>query len=97
METIYWLISYVVIINIIAFVAMAIDKRKAKKRAWRIPEATLFILAGVGGSIGAIAGMYTFRHKTKHRSFTLGMPAILIAQIILIALLFFLTGDIKLL
>ena len=97
METIYWLISYVVIINIIAFVAMAIDKRKAKKRAWRIPEATLFILAGVGGSIGAIAGMYTFRHKTKHRTFTLGMPAILIAQIILIALLFFLTGDIKLL
>lgn len=97
METIYWLISYVVIINIIAFVAMAIDKRKAKKRAWRIPEATLFILAGIGGSIGAIAGMYTFRHKTKHRSFTLGMPAILIAQIILIALLFFLTGDIKLL
>lgn len=97
METIYWLISYVVIINIIAFVAMAIDKRKAKKRAWRIPEATLFILAGVGGSIGAIAGMYTFRHKTKYRSFTWGMPAILIAQIILIALLFFLTGDIKLL
>ncbi len=97
METIYWLISYVVIINIIAFAAMGIDKRKAKKRAWRIPEATLFILAGVGGSIGAIAGIYTFRHKTKHRSFTWGMPAILIAQIILIALLFFFAGDIKLL
>ncbi len=97
METIYWLISYVVIINIIAFVAMGIDKRKAKKRAWRIPEATLFILAVLGGSIGSIAGMYTFRHKTKHRSFTWGMPAILVAQVILIALLFFLTGDIKLL
>lgn len=97
METIYWLISYVVIMNIIAFAAMGIDKWKAKKRAWRIPEATLFILAGVGGSIGAIAGMYTFRHKTKHRSFTWGMPAILLAQIILIAVLFFLPFDIILL
>lgn len=97
METIYWLISYVVIINIIAFIVMGIDKRKAKKRAWRIPEATLFILAGVGGSIGSIVGMYLFRHKTKHRSFTWGMPAILIIQIILIALLFFLPGEIKLL
>ncbi len=97
METIYWLISYVVIINIIAFITMGIDKWKAKKRAWRIPEATLFILAGVGGSIGAIAGMYTFRHKTKHRSFTWGMPAILLAQIILIVVLLNLPFDIKLL
>lgn len=94
METIYWLISYVVIMNIVAFVAMGIDKWKAKKRAWRIPEATLFILAGVGGSIGAIAGMYTFRHKTKHRSFVWGMPAILIAQIILIVVLLNLPFDI---
>ena len=85
METIYWLISYVVIINIIAFVAMAIDKRKAKKRAWRIPEATLFILAGVGGSIGAIAGMYTFRHKTKHWYFTVLVPLFMILQLALIA------------
>lgn len=97
METIYWLISYVVIINIISFIMMGIDKRKAKKRAWRIPEATLFILAGVGGSIGSIAGMYTFRHKTKHRSFTWGMPAILIVQIILIIVLFNLPFDIILL
>ena len=94
METIYWLISYVIIINIIAFITMGIDKWKAKKRAWRIPEATLFILAAVGGSIGAIAGMYTFRHKTKHRSFVWGMPAILIAQIILIIVLFNLPFDI---
>lgn len=94
METIYWLISYVVIMNIVAFCAMGIDKRKAKKRAWRIPEATLFILAAVGGSIGSIAGMYTFRHKTKHRSFVWGMPAILIAQIILIIVLLYLPFDI---
>ena len=97
METIYWLISYVVIMNIVAFCAMGIDKWKAKKRKWRIPEATLFILAAVGGSIGAIAGMYTFRHKTKHRSFVWGMPAILIAQIILIIVLFNLPFDIILL
>ena len=94
METIYWLISYVVIMNIVAFCAMGIDKRKAKKRAWRSPEATLFILAAVGGSIGSIAGMYTFRHKTKHRSFVWGMPAILIAQIILIIVLLYLPFDI---
>ena len=97
METIYWLISYVIIMNIVAFCAMGIDKWKAKKRKWRIPEATLFILATVGGSIGAIAGMYTFRHKTKHRSFVWGMPAILIAQIILIIVLFNLPFDIILL
>ncbi len=94
METIYWLISYAVIMNIVAFCVMGIDKWKAKKRAWRIPEATLFILAAVGGSIGAIAGMYTFRHKTKHRSFVWGMPAILIAQIILIVALLYLPFDI---
>lgn len=97
METIYWLISYVVIMNIVAFCAMGIDKWKAKKRKWRIPEATLFILAALGGSIGAIAGMYTFRHKTKHRSFVWGMPAILIAQIILIVVLLYLPFDIILL
>ncbi len=97
METIYWLISYAVIMNIVAFIVMGIDKWKAKKRAWRIPEATLFILAAVGGSVGAIAGMYTFRHKTKHTSFVWGMPAILIVQILLIALLFYLPFDIILL
>ncbi len=97
METIYWLISYVLMINIIAFVMMGVDKWKAKKRAWRIPEATLFILAGVGGSIGSIAGMYIFRHKTKHRSFIWGMPAILIVQILLIVALYLLPLNIKLL
>ena len=63
---------------------MGIDKYKAKKRAFRIPEATLFIVAVIGGSIGSIAGMYAFRHKTRHRSFVYGMPFILIIQIVLI-------------
>lgn len=79
-----YLIIYIVIINIIAFLAMYIDKRKAKYGKWRIPEQSLFILALIGGSIGAIIGMYTFRHKTKKLRFSVGFPAILVLQIILI-------------
>ena len=79
-----YLIIYIVIINIIALLAMYIDKRKAKYGKWRIPEQSLFILALIGGSIGAIIGMYTFRHKTKKLRFSVGFPAILVLQIILI-------------
>ncbi len=79
----YFLI-YLIIINIIAFMAMYIDKRKAKYGKWRIPEQTLLILAIIGGSIGAIAGMYIFRHKTKKLRFSVGFPVILILQIVLI-------------
>lgn len=61
---------------------MGIDKRKAEKGAWRIPEKTLFLLTILGGGIGTIAGMYIFRHKTKKLEFTIGMPAILILEII---------------
>lgn len=60
---------------------MGIDKRRARRGAFRIPEANLFLTAAVGGSIGCIAGMYTFRHKTRHMSFVIGMPAILILQL----------------
>ena len=59
---------------------MLIDKVKAKKKKWRIPEATLMGLAAAGGSVGALAGMYTFRHKTLHKKFTVGIPLILILQ-----------------
>lgn len=62
---------------------MGIDKLKAKKNRWRIPEKTLFILSLIGGSIGSWSGMYVFRHKTKHWYFVIGMPAILLAQIAL--------------
>lgn len=79
-----YLIIYIVIINVIAFLAMYIDKRKAKYGKWRIPEQSLFILALIGGSIGAIIGMYTFRHKTKKLRFSVGFPVILVLQIILI-------------
>ena len=74
---------YLLLINAAAFVLMLVDKRKAIKNRWRIPERTLILSALFGGSIGALLGMYTFRHKTKHLKFTLGIPAILIAQIAL--------------
>ena len=77
-----YLIIYLIVINLIAFFAMYLDKRKAKYGKWRIPEQTLLILAIIGGSIGGIAGMYTFRHKTQKLRFSVGFPVILILQII---------------
>lgn len=76
--------AYFALTNLLAFCLMGIDKRKAIKGAFRISEATLFIVALIGGSIGAIAGMYTFRHKTRHFTFVYGMPAILILQLALL-------------
>lgn len=73
---------------------MGIDKLKARKRGFRIPEATLFLVALMGGSIGSLVGMYLFRHKTRHRKFTIGMPIILLLQIALIAFLLFGPWDI---
>ncbi len=74
-------IIYLVLINLAAFVLMGLDKRKAKKNLWRIPEKTLFLSAILGGSAGAIAGMYVFHHKTRHWYFVIGMPLILVIQI----------------
>ncbi len=81
------IIAYVVLINIIGFFSMYIDKQRAMKNKWRIPEKTLFLIALIGGSIGSNAGMRLFRHKTKHWYFVFGMPAILILQIVIIFLL----------
>ena len=75
------ILLYLLIVNALGFLLMLVDKRKAQKNLWRIPEATLFLIAAIGGSIGSIAGMYKFRHKTKHLKFILGIPAILAAQI----------------
>ncbi len=77
-------IIYLILINIIAFLAMGIDKKKAKYGKWRISESALFILVLLGGGIGGIAGMYTFRHKTKKARFVIGFPAILIFEILVI-------------
>ena len=61
---------------------MLVDKFKAKKNLWRIPEATLMLVAAIGGSVGSLIGMYTVRHKTKHLKFTLGIPLILAVQLV---------------
>lgn len=74
---------YLLLINAAAFALMLADKQKARRNRWRIPERTLMLTAALGGSIGALFGMYTFRHKTKHLKFTLGIPAILALQIFL--------------
>lgn len=81
-----YIIIYIIVINLISFFAMFLDKRKAKYGRWRIPEQTLLILALIGGSIGGIIGMYTFRHKTQKLRFSVGFPVIFILQIILIFL-----------
>ena len=72
---------YLILINAASFLLMLADKLKSKRGAWRIPEKTLLGVAAVGGSIGTLAGMYTFRHKTKHIKFTLGIPVILMVQV----------------
>ena len=77
---------YLLFINILTFAAMVIDKRKEMKKKWRTPEKTLMTLALIGGSIGLILGMKYFRHKTLHKLFSIGGPAILIIQLILLYL-----------
>ena len=83
-----YILLYLALVNAVAFLLMLVDKIKAKKNLWRIKESTLILSAVLGGSIGALAGMYTFRHKTLHRKFTIGIPAILILQVA--AVLYFL-------
>ena len=88
MNTLYSYVAYYLLaINAVAFIVYGIDKYKAKKAKWRISEATLLLLAVVGGSIGAWMGMKVWHHKTMHKKFKYGIPAILIIQIALMAYL----------
>ena len=80
-------VIYFVLVNLIAFIMYGVDKKKAIKHKWRIPEHDLILVALLGGSIGAILGMKVFRHKTKHPKFFIGVPAILIVQLIIIVLI----------
>ena len=82
------MISYLTFINLLAFLLMGLDKQKARQHKWRISERTLFLSAVLGGSPGSILGMQVFRHKTKHPSFVVGMPCILVLQILLVLFLF---------
>ena len=77
---------YLLIINAAGFLLMLVDKWKAKKNRWRVRESTLLLVAALGGSIGSLAGMYLFRHKTQHLNFTLGIPLILAAQCFVVVL-----------
>ena len=77
-----YIIIYLLIINVIGFAIMWIDKRRAKMMEWRIPEKMFFLVTLFGGGIGTIAGMYKFRHKTRKKYFTIGLPFIMIVEII---------------
>lgn len=97
MNTIAVFVFYIALVNFLGFYAMYSDKMRAKKRAYRIPETTFFAIAIIGGCIGCITGMYLFRHKTRHLTFVIGMPLILILQIVGIFLLQLAPIEIKLL
>ena len=77
------LLVYLLIINATGFILMLVDKIKAKRNLWRIPERTFFAIAIAGGSIGCLSGMYLVRHKTKHLNFIIGIPFILAIQILI--------------
>lgn len=81
------ILYYIIAMNVIGFLFMGIDKWKAKKRAWRISEATLLLIAALGGAMGSLLGMHLFHHKTRHRYFVYGIPAMLAIHILLILFL----------
>lgn len=81
------LFYYILAVNILAFSVYGMDKRKAKQNQWRVPESKLLLLAAVGGSVGALTGMYTFHHKTKKPKFRFGVPAILLIQLMAVCYL----------
>ena len=81
-ELLLWL--YLAAINLAAFVTFGTDKSRAKKDAWRVPEKRLFLLALLGGSLGANLGMHLFHHKTKHWYFRVGLPLILLLQAVML-------------
>lgn len=82
------LVIYFILINLIAFFSMYLDKRKAKKHRWRISENTLMGLALIGGEIGALVGMYKFRHKTQKPKFVIGIPMFIVIKILLVIIYF---------
>ncbi len=84
-----FLLIYLSLVNVIAFLLMYADKKKAKKGKWRIPEKTLLGFCAIGGSIGGLIGMRLFRHKTKHMAFAVGIPVILTAQLLAAALIWY--------
>lgn len=82
MDALHWnTLIYLLVLNLAGFLSMGLDKWKAQAGQWRIPEKTLFSIALLGGSVGSILGMQIFRHKTRHTSFVVGIPLILLLQL----------------
>lgn len=81
-------IIYLIVMNVVGFSSMGVDKKRARNNEWRIKEKTLFLIAIIGGSLGSVLGMKVFHHKTKHKAFVIGMPIILLLQILLLIFLF---------
>lgn len=90
MEALYYIGIYLIVINLAGFLSMALDKRKARRNKWRIPEATLFLFAIFGGSVGCLLGMNVFHHKTMKPKFYIGIPIILGVQVLIVLYLLFL-------
>lgn len=84
-----YLIVYLCIINALSFLLMLIDKQKAKKKRWRVPEATLLGFCAIGGSVGGLLGMFLLRHKTLHKRFSIGIPVMLVIHLVILYLLTF--------
>jgi len=91
MEVFYYIGIYVAAVNLAGFILMAIDKMRARRSAWRIPCATLFLFAIFGGSLGCILGMQLFRHKTQKPAFYIGLPVILLLQLLIVVYILFLS------
>lgn len=87
--TIHLLLYYLLASNLLTFVIYGIDKYKARHNHWRVREATLLLLAALGGSIGALLAMRVFRHKTQHKKFRYGVPAILLVQLAIAAFCYY--------
>lgn len=87
------IIGYVIVINVITLIMYGIDKWKAQHSKWRIPEATLLIMAGIGGSIGAWTGIKLFHHKTLHKKFKYGVPAIFLIQLGIVVFIYLKTNN----
>lgn len=91
-QLIYIVLIYLAVINIVTFFLYGIDKWKAKRTKWRVPESTLLWWAAFGGSIGALLGMKIWHHKTLHKKFKYGVPAILIGQLALIGMIIYIVN-----
>ena len=83
-----WLMYYLIVVNLLTWIIYGIDKWKAKRRAWRIPERTLLLLGAAGGCTGALAGMLMFRHKTRKLKFMIGVPVIFVVESIFFVYIF---------